>query len=208
MLVKLVPFLLEKCLVPCLYGMLKLGFGFKLVGVKHLRQLRKQPFILAGSHTGWLDIPVLLCGNGGVHPLTFMVAEEVLHYPVIGKIVAFANTLPVAPNKELATLKALIKQLQAGAPIVIFPEGKLTETGELGTFQTGVGFLQRKTQVPIVPFAITGGFTAWGYGQRYPRLFSPITLTFGVPLAYNPTLNDAEITEQLRTVVATLQAGS
>jgi 1-acyl-sn-glycerol-3-phosphate acyltransferase len=206
MLVKLVPFLLEKCLMPSIYILLKSVFHFKIKGLEHLQQLRKQPFILAGSHTGWLDIPMLLSANKGVHPLTFMVSEEVFHYPLVGNIVKFANTLPVAPNKELATLKALIKRLQAGDPIVIFPEGKLTETGELGTFQTGVGFLQRKTQVPIVPFAITGGFQAWGYPQRYPRLFSPIILTFGSPLVYNKTLTDKAVTQQLRTVVATLQA--
>jgi 1-acyl-sn-glycerol-3-phosphate acyltransferase len=203
-MLKAMPVIIEKIIMPGIKALMKGLFGLTIYGKEHLKPFRGKPFILAGTHTGWLDIPTLLSATRK-HALTFMVAEEVFSYPLVGKIVAFGNTLPIAKNKELSTLKSLVKCLNEGIPIAIFPEGKLSETGEMDTFQAGAGFLQRKTQIPIIPFAISGGFQAWGYNQRFPTLFKKIVLTFGEPIPYEAGRSDEETTALLRSHVEALK---
>jgi len=40
--------------------------------------------------------------------------------------------------------------------IVIFPEGKISETGEIASFQPGVGLLASRLGVPVVPVRMEG----------------------------------------------------
>ena len=49
--------------------------------------------------------------------------------------------------------------LAAGEIIGIFPEGKLTETGELNPFRPGIQQIIEATPVPVVPMALSG---LWG----------------------------------------------
>ena len=49
--------------------------------------------------------------------------------------------------------------LQAGEIVGIFPEGRLTDTGELNPFRAGVSRLVQKMPVPVVPMALRG---LWG----------------------------------------------
>jgi 1-acyl-sn-glycerol-3-phosphate acyltransferase len=44
----------------------------------------------------------------------------------------------------------------AGDCLVIFPEGKLTDHGEIAPFQPGVGMLASRLAVPVVPIRIEG----------------------------------------------------
>ena len=79
--------------------------------------------------------------------------------------------------------------LAAGEIVGIFPEGKLTETGELNPFRPGVQQMVATTPVPVVPLALSG---LWGsffsrshQGQAMRRLrgvFSRIALTAGPPV--------------------------
>jgi acyl-[acyl-carrier-protein]-phospholipid O-acyltransferase / long-chain-fatty-acid--[acyl-carrier-protein] ligase len=203
-MLKTMPVIIEKIIMPGIKTLMRLFFGLTIEGKEHLKPFRGKPFILAGTHTGWLDIPALLSATRK-HALTFMVAEEVFSYPLVGKIVEFGNTLPIAKNKELSTLKSLVKCLNEGIPIAIFPEGKLSETGEIDKFQAGAGFLQRKTKNTILPFAISGGFQAWAYNKRFPSLFKKIILTFGEPILFEAGRSDDETIALLRTTVEALK---
>jgi 1-acyl-sn-glycerol-3-phosphate acyltransferase len=203
-MLKAMPVIIERIIMPGIKTLMKWFFGLKIIDKDRLKPYRGKPFILAGTHTGWLDIPTLLSATRK-HALTFMVAEEVFSYPLVGKIVEFGNTLPIAKNKELSTLKSLVKCLNEGVPIAIFPEGKLSETGEIDKFQAGAGFLQRKTKIDIIPFAISGGFQAWAYNRRFPTLFKKIVLTFGEPIPYEEGRSDDDTIALLRSRVEALK---
>ena len=43
-----------------------------------------------------------------------------------------------------------------GYSILIFPEGRRSEHGELGRFQPGVGMLAARLRIPVVPVRLTG----------------------------------------------------
>ena len=79
--------------------------------------------------------------------------------------------------------------LAAGEIVGIFPEGKLTDTGELNPFRPGVQQMLAATPVPVVPMALSG---LWGsFFSRSPTggrcagcagIFSRIALVVGPPV--------------------------
>lgn len=55
-------------------------------------------------------------------------------------------------------LAAHVKILRAGGSVCIFPEGKKTADGSIGTAHGGVAFLSAETGAPVVPVGIKGLF--------------------------------------------------
>ena len=55
-----------------------------------------------------------------------------------------------------------------------FPEGKITETGEMKPFKSGVTRILERDPVPVVPLALRGlwgSFFSRAYGNAMSRLF-------------------------------------
>jgi 1-acyl-sn-glycerol-3-phosphate acyltransferase len=79
--------------------------------------------------------------------------------------------------------------LAAGEIVGIFPEGRLTETGELNPFRPGVQQMIATTPVPVVPLALRGlwgSFFSRSYEGRAMRrlrgIFSRIALVAAPPV--------------------------
>ncbi len=160
---------------------LKLGFQFQVTGAEYLGT--SSSYILAGNHTGFLDSFILVAACPTM--LYFLMERSVYQWKFVGPVLRLLpNLIPVrqgAPRKGLA---GAVSALNNNKPLVIFPEGKLTRDGALNPFKRGVFRLQDATHKPIIPFTITGGFKAWGWGKWLPT-FHPIHLTFHPPITPN-----------------------
>ena len=178
--------------------LMKVGFAFEVHGIEHLKQIQG-PVILAGNHTGLLDSFIVLAAYN--KPFRFLMDKKVLGWGIIGKLVRYGNILPLKPKQPKDSLRIAIQSLQHGTSICIFPEGKLSVDGQLGQFQEGVAFLQEKSGVTILPFAISGGSEAWPYGQRLPRL-RPVQLRFGEPIPCDTTRERSEVTILLKSSIS------
>lgn len=70
----------------------------------------------------------------------------------------FFNAFPL-PQREAGarqTLRYIGEVLESGYSVLIFPEGKRTEHGEIGTFRPGIGMIASKLDVPVVPVRVEG----------------------------------------------------
>jgi long-chain acyl-CoA synthetase len=70
----------------------------------------------------------------------------------------FFNAFPL-PQREAGTrqtLRYVGELLGAGYSILIFPEGKRTQAGEINRFQPGVGMMASRLEVPVVPVRLEG----------------------------------------------------
>ncbi len=70
----------------------------------------------------------------------------------------FFNAFPL-PQREAGTrqtLRYIGEVLQDGFSVLIFPEGKRTDTAELDPFRPGVGMIGAKLDVPVVPVRVDG----------------------------------------------------
>lgn len=55
--------------------------------------------------------------------------------------------------------KTIAEDLEAGEIVCIFPEGKLTWSGELNEFRRGIERIIEQTPVPVIPMGLKG---VWG----------------------------------------------
>ena len=69
--------------------------------------------------------------------------------------------------------------------VIIFPEGRLTVTGAIGTFRKGGAILAMDVGVPIVPSYVDGMYEVMPRFRRVPRP-GHVTVTFGAPMVAGP----------------------
>jgi 1-acyl-sn-glycerol-3-phosphate acyltransferase len=73
--------------------------------------------------------------------------------------------------------------LDDGVPLLLFPEGTRSRTGEMGAFKPGAAALCISRDVPCLPVAIVGAAEAMLYGQNWPtRRRLPVYVTYGEPM--------------------------
>jgi len=169
-----------------------------------LHYLKDQPgaVILAGNHTGWLD--TLALGSACNRRIRFLAAEWVTKWPIIGPMIVALGGIPVRPGKGTHALEEAVECLRRGETVCIFPEGVLSVDGNLAQFRSGVAKLHKESGCPVIPFAIYGGYEAWPYNRRWPRLHK-IAIHFGVPLSkLDSSLSDA--TDELEDMVGFMKA--
>jgi 1-acyl-sn-glycerol-3-phosphate acyltransferase len=141
-----------------------------------------QPVIFMGNHQSQLDPPYLL-GAIPVHAV-YIAKRELKWVPFIGWAAAAAGAIFIdRSNREraVASLHEAAMKIRGGRNVVIFPEGTRTRTGALLPFKKGGFNLALDAGVPIVPFAIQGGFRILPKGAKRvrPGLYE---IRFGAPV--------------------------
>ena len=102
------------------------------------------------------------------------------------------NTFPFSRDVHVKKSFEYMGQLiDHGWNIFLFPEGKLTTTGEMDHFKSGIGLLAQAMQVPVVPVKLDGLYSIVGYQHWIPRRFGHVRITFSKPM-YVDRQADAE----------------
>ncbi|HEC94197.1 MAG TPA: 1-acyl-sn-glycerol-3-phosphate acyltransferase [Candidatus Kaiserbacteria bacterium] len=186
-------------------------FGrYKVYGKENLKDIRQA--IFAVNHTSELD-PIILTAAlyplGRFAPMFYVVApaREFKSDKFRWRKYIYTNTFFTAWGAH-ATVRGLhdyekslithIKLLKRGESLCVFPEGKITKTGEPGEPHGGIIHLSRESGVPIVPVAITGVYKMTL--QLFFRRKRHMVLEFGKPVFEHQIPIIA--TEQYRTEAA------
>jgi acyl-[acyl-carrier-protein]-phospholipid O-acyltransferase/long-chain-fatty-acid--[acyl-carrier-protein] ligase len=128
--------------------------------------------LLVANHESFLDGPLL----GLFLPIepVFVVNTEIAQRPFFNWFLALSEYLTVAPANPMA-MKKVLRLVESGRPVMIFPEGRITLTGALMKIYDGPAFIAAKTGARIVPVRLEG--TARSYFSRmagnYPRRWFP-----------------------------------
>jgi acyl-[acyl-carrier-protein]-phospholipid O-acyltransferase/long-chain-fatty-acid--[acyl-carrier-protein] ligase len=157
-------------IAPILRALSRLLFRVEVKGIQHLPATNK--LLLVANHESFLD--GLLLGLFLPLRATFVVHTTVLDNWLFRAVLRLVPHLAVDPTSPLA-MKKVIKLLDSGQPVVIFPEGRITLTGSLMKVYDGPGFVAAKTGATILPVRIDGA--ARSYFSRlsglHPRRFFP-----------------------------------
>lgn len=152
-----------------------------------------RPYIYAVNHASALDIPVLY-----VHlPFQFRILfkKELLSYPIVGWHLKRSGQVCIDqqnPAKSLGSIRAALKSLKAGMPLVIFPEGGRTPDGEIKPFMAGAFFLAIKAQVNVIPVALVGTYDLLPMNTYHIKC-QPLEMRVGAPISTaGLTLRDME----------------
>ena len=139
--------------------------------------------VYALNHGSALDIPVIY-----VHlPVFFRIVfkKELLSYPLVGRQLKRSGQVCIdqqKPTNSIAAIRSAVKSLQAGIPLVIFPEGGRTPDGEIKPFLPGAFFLAIKAQVDIVPVALVGTYELLPMNTYHIKC-RPLEMRVGEPIS-------------------------
>ena len=121
-------------------------------GLENLKAAGPAP-ILALNHVSFLDGPLALTltDEEPVFAIDYTIAQAWWVKPFL----KLTRALPLNPAKPMST-RTLIKIVQGGDPLVIFPEGRITVTGGLMKVYDGAAMVADKTGSMVVPVRIEG----------------------------------------------------
>jgi 1-acyl-sn-glycerol-3-phosphate acyltransferase len=139
--------------------------------------------VYAVTHASALDIPVLYV----YLPFQFRILfkKELLSYPIVGWHLRRSGQVCIdqqKPTRSIAHIRSAVKSLQAGMPLVIFPEGGRTPDGEIKPFMPGAFYLAIKAQVDIVPVALVGTYELLPM-NTYHIKSRPLEMRVGEPIS-------------------------
>ncbi|MGF6984706.1 1-acyl-sn-glycerol-3-phosphate acyltransferase [Paraburkholderia atlantica] len=164
--------------------------------------------VLVCNHVSFVDAIVIMAESP--RPIRFVMDYQIFRSPFVGWLFRHAKAIPIAPAHQDGALLARAYELCAqalaeGELVCIFPEGKLTRTGELNPFRHGVAEIVRRTPAPVIPMALRG---LWGsvfsraVDAHWPRplrkgVMSRLSLAVGEPI--DPALATPETLQQIVT---------
>ena len=132
--------------------------------------------LIVANHESFID--GLLLGLLMPVKAVFVVHTQIASRPMFRFILQFVPHLAVDSTSPLA-MKQIVKLVETGQPVVIFPEGRITKTGSLMKVYDGAAFVAAKTGAVIVPVRIDGAARSY-FGRLagvYPRkLFPKVTI--------------------------------
>lgn len=174
-------------------------------GLEHIPE--EGACVLVCNHVSFVDALVI----GGViqRPVRFVMDHRIFKVPVLNFVFRTAGTIPIASAKEDPEMlerayEKIAKYLEEGEVVCIFPEGRITDNGDLYPFKKGITRIIERTPVPVVPMALRGlwgsFFSRWGgTAMRYPRgFFSKIALEVAPswqPATVTPEALQAKVAE-------------
>jgi len=167
--------------------------------------------VLVCNHVSYVDAIVIMAVSP--RPIRFVMDHRIFKIPVLAWLFKTAKAIPIAPAKENPELMErafaqIAAALEDGDLVCIFPEGKLTSTGEMNEFRGGIRKIVERTPVPVIPMALSG---LWGSmwtrsaGNPFQRSFKRGPLS-ALQLAVGDAVAPAQATpEYLQQQVQTLR---
>ena len=150
--------------------------------------------LIVANHVSFADALVLMAMSP--RPIRFVMDHQIFRVPVLSWLFRQVKAIPIAPAKvDAAMMERAFDEvsvaLRDGQLVCIFPEGRITDDGELKPFRPGVTRILERDPVPVIPVALQG---LWGsffsrisgpaMTQPFRRgLFSRIGISVGEPVA-------------------------
>ena len=176
----------------------------ELIGREHLKT--HDVAVYASNHLSYYDTPVLFAKL----PFQFRILakQSLWNAPFVGWYLNRSGQVPIDANSGRSAIAGLlrgVKTLQAGMPLLLFPEGGRAERGEMTPFQSGAAFMAIRAQVPLVPVALIGTYQLLPI-HVYHLTPHPVKIVIGEPIStMGLTTRDATVlTEELFRAITKL----
>lgn len=182
----LIPEFLLRFIVWCLANVI---YRMKVRGGENIP--KNGPAIVIANHVSFVDWLILAAAIG--RPARFIMHHSFNKGPM-KILVKHGKVIPIASAKENAALmeeafRRAHEELNQGELVCLFPEGKITDDGNLNPFRPGILRLLESNPVPVVPGAICnmwGSYFSRSEGRallkRPRRFWTRIQVRFGAPV--------------------------
>lgn len=153
--------------------------NYRVRGLEHVS--KGQGGLVLINHQSALD--PLLTGLALDRPISFVARDSLFVLPFLGWVLKNTYVMPI--NREAASsrlIKAMVRRLNHGFLVGMFPEGTRSRDGQVGPFKPGFLAMIKRSDVPIYPVGIAGARNALPRGSLIPR-FRRVRVVYGEPLS-------------------------
>ncbi|HZK34679.1 MAG TPA: lysophospholipid acyltransferase family protein [Bacillota bacterium] len=142
---------------------LKFNYRFTRAGLKH------QPAIILPNHVTFWD--PLIIGISLSVPMYFVSSDHLFRLGFISRVIQYlVDPIPrTKSDTDRKTVVAMFRKLRAGENICIYPEGKMTWTGETDVFHPTTARLIKRSGVALITFRKVGGYLTQPRWGKYIR---------------------------------------
>ena len=170
-------------------------YRLKKTGLENVPE--EGPAVIVCNHVSLVDALVIAAACR--RPIRFVMDHQIFRLPILSFVFRTGKAIPIASAKQDPQMMErafdeVSRALRAGDLVAIFPEGRLSDTGELAPFRAGIARILERDPVPVVPMALQGLWGSFfsrkgGAAMTKPwrlRPFASIGLAVGAPLAAAP----------------------
>jgi 1-acyl-sn-glycerol-3-phosphate acyltransferase len=187
---------------PAVHAVCRAYFGLQLRGVEHIPPAG--PLVVTPNHQTYADPPLVTIPIR--RRVYYMAWRQLFEVPGLSRLIRLLRAFPVdLEGRDPGAVREARRLLEAGAVVMIFPEGGRTMDGALGRFLPGAFRLAATVGAPVLPVTITGGHESWPPGRALPRP-GRITITYHAPLSAPPGADSRaaarDLAERARAAIA------
>ncbi len=145
---------------------------------------RKGGLLILSNHLA--DVDPIVVQVACPRPVYFMAKSELFEMRFLGKMIRWFRAFPVKRGEpDRKALRKAVDYLRAGEAVCVFPEGELSESGELMELKAGVALIARMAGVPVICMGIRNTNRMLPYGSLIPRpAFRTLHAQWGEPRAF------------------------
>lgn len=142
------------------------GVQVDITGIDVLERL-ETPAVIVANHMSVLETVVLPIIIHPIRPMTFVVKQSLLEYPVFKHVMRARNPISVERINPRQDYKVVVeegrKRLDRGISVVVFPQRTRERVVDPSRFNSIGTKLAKKSGVPVVPLALLTD--AWESGK-------------------------------------------
>jgi len=146
------------------------GRWFRFMAVVAVKMIPSWNFGVVGQAPSPMNPRTVVISNHASHADTFLISHvpwemkwmgksSLFKIPFLGWSMWLSGDIPVTRgNRDSvgSAMKLCAAKLERGVPVIIFPEGTRSSTGELGPFKDGAFRLAIETHADVLPLAVQG----------------------------------------------------
>lgn len=165
------------------------------------------PYVVVSNHSSHLDTPLIM----GALPRRlsrYLAAGAAADYFFrswwkAAPTALFFNAFPVERGGTRNRKGLAGKLLSDGVPLLLFPEGTRSRTGQMARFKPGAAALCISRNVPCIPVALVGAHEAMPHGTGWVRRGRPqVHVVIGSPMWARPGEAAARFSERIAKVIS------
>ena len=177
------------------------GWKVFVEGKDHLSLQGNKKYVFVANHESATDIFVMYFTN---LQFRWLSKASVFKIPLIGRAMRQSGYIPIERGNKVSHKESMEKSAETiknGIPMLYFPEGTRSETGDLNKFKIGAFKLASETGAEVVPICLLGTKNLLNKGSIVPGK-AEVKVKILEPTTKKPDENLEDFASRVRDVIS------